>query len=104
MFDIIHYKSDYSAKESIPKIRMSNQKYIMYTSESSQMDIVPPMINELYLLYRGAFKNYVDKKGWVGGHSNVYAYRVNDVFLFTLLVYEGWVGVQKCPKFCLHSY
>ena len=49
VFDIIYYRSDHSAKEIIPKSRMSNQKYIMYTSESSQMDILPPLINELYL-------------------------------------------------------
>ena len=30
----------------------------------------------------GAFKNYVGNKGWVGGQSNVYAYKVNEVFFY----------------------
>ena len=37
---------------------------------------------------RGAFKNYVDRKGWVDGQSNVYTYYVNGIFLFTLFVYK----------------
>ena len=24
------------------------------------------------LMHKGAFKNYVDRRGWVGGQSNVY--------------------------------
>ena len=52
----------------------------------------------------GAFKNYIDRKGWVGGQPNVYAYKVNDHFLFNELVYEGWVSGQKCPKICVPSY
>ena len=49
------------------------------------------------LSYWQSFNNYVDRKGYVGGHSNVYIYKVNDHFLFTSLVYEGWVvkSVQK---------
>ena len=39
----------------------------------------------------GAFNNYVDRRGWVGGQSSVYAYKVNDLFLLTLFVYKGWV-------------
>ena len=38
---------------------------------------------------KGAFNNYVDRRGWVGGQANVFAYKVNDLFLFTLFVYEG---------------
>ena len=34
-------------------------------------------------LDKGAFKNYVVVRGWVGDYSNVYAYNVNDLFLFT---------------------
>ena len=37
----------------------------------------------------GAFKNYVDRKGWVGGQSNVYACKVNDLFIFTFLYLQG---------------
>ena len=36
-------------------------------------------------------KNYVDRRGWVGGESNVYAHKVNGLFLFTSIVYNGWV-------------
>ena len=43
-------------------------------------------------LVKGAFKNYIDKKGWVGGQSNVYTHKVKDIFSLTLSVYEGWVG------------
>ena len=50
--------------------------------------------------HSGPFNNYVDRKGWVGIQSNVYAYKINDYFLFTSFVFEGWVGGQKCPKFC----
>ena len=52
----------------------------------------------------GAFNNYVDRKGWVGGQSNVYAYKKNDLFLFTSFDYEGWMGGPKSPKICLRSY
>ena len=45
----------------------------------------------------GTFNNYVDRKGWVGGQSNVYGYNINDLFLFTSSVYKGWV-VQKVQK------
>ena len=37
----------------------------------------------------GAFKNYVDRKGWLGSQSNVYAYNVNDLFLLTSFIYKG---------------
>ena len=46
----------------------------------------------------GAFNNYVDRKGWVGGQSNVYAYNIDDLFLFTSIVYKGWFGGQKKSK------
>ena len=38
--------------------------------------------------------------------SIVYVHNVNGHFLFTSFVYEyeGWVGGQKSPKFCLRSY
>ena len=36
--------------------------------------------------YKGPFNNYVDRKGWVVGQSNVYAYKINGLFLFTLFV------------------
>ena len=32
----------------------------------------------------GSFKNYVDRKGWVGGQSNVYAHNVNDLFFYLI--------------------
>ena len=41
------------------------------------------------VLDRGPFNNYVNKKGWVGGQSNFYAYIINDLILSTSLVYEG---------------
>ena len=34
-------------------------------------------------LHQGSFNNYVDRREWVGGQSNVYAYKVNERFLFT---------------------
>ena len=40
----------------------------------------------------------------MGGQTNVYAYNVIYLFLFTLFVYVGWVGGQKSLKFCLRSY
>ena len=52
----------------------------------------------------GPFNNYVDSKGWVGGQANVYASKVNDLFLVTLFVYERWVGGPKSTKICLRSY
>ena len=52
----------------------------------------------------GAFKDYVDRKGWVGGQSNTYAYKVHDLFLLTWFVYKEWVGGQKSSKICLRSY
>ena len=34
-------------------------------------------------LVKGAFKNYIDKKGWVGGQSNVYAHKVKrPIFIY----------------------
>ena len=33
---------------------------------------------------KGSFNNYVDRKGWMDGQPNVYAYKVNDCFLFTV--------------------
>ena len=42
--------------------------------------------------------------GWVGGQLNVYAHKVKDHFLFTWIVYEGWVGGPKSPKICLRSF
>ena len=38
---------------------------------------------------KGAFKNYIDRKGWVGDQSNFYAYKVNDLSFFPSLVYKG---------------
>ena len=46
----------------------------------------------------GAFSNYEDRRGWVRGLSNVYAYKVNDLSLLTSFVYEGFVGIQKVQK------
>ena len=46
----------------------------------------------------GAFKNYVDRRGWVGGQQNVYTFIVNDLFyLLSLSTRGGWVvkNVQK---------
>ena len=51
---------------------------------------------------KGAY--YIDRRGWVGGQSNVYTYKVNDLFLLTSFVYKGWVGVQKSPKTYPRSY
>ena len=47
---------------------------------SDELDIYP---------VKGAFNNYVDKRGWVGGQLNVYAHKVKDFFLFTSFVYKG---------------
>ena len=43
------YRSDHSAREIIPVKRKYDQRYVMYTSESSQMDIIPPLINQAHL-------------------------------------------------------
>ena len=44
---------------------------------------------------KGAFNKYVDRRG-EGGQANVFfAYKLNDLFLFTLFVYEGWMGGPK---------
>ena len=55
-------------------------------------------------LFKVSFNNYMERKGWVVGQPNVYAYKVNDCLLFNQVVYEGWVGGQKYPKICLRSY
>ena len=55
-------------------------------------------------LHMVVFKYYVDRRGWVGGQANVYAYKANDLFLFTLFVYKGWVGGPKSQKICPHSF
>ena len=52
---------------------------------------------KLTTLHKGSFNNYVDRRERVGGQSNVYPYKVNDLFLFTPFVYEGWV-VKKVQK------
>ena len=31
---------------------------------------------------KGAFKNYVDRKGWIGNQSNFYANKENELFLY----------------------
>ena len=38
---------------------------------------------------KGPFNIYVNKQRWVGGWLNVYAYKVNTLFLFTVFVYQG---------------
>ena len=43
------YRSDHSAREITPVKRKYDQRYVMYTSESSQMDIIPPLINQAHL-------------------------------------------------------
>ena len=48
-----------------------------------------------YIFTMGAFNIYVNKQRWVGGEPNVYAYKVNTLFLFTIFVYQGWVGGSK---------
>ena len=53
--------------------------------------------------YQEAFNIYVNKQRWVGGQSNVYAYKVNVFFLSTSFVYEEWAGGPQSPKFCLRS-
>ena len=42
----------------------------------------------------GTIKNYVDRKEWESGESNVYAHEINEIILFTLFVYVGWMGGQ----------
>ena len=36
----------------------------------------------------------------MGGQSNVYAYKVTKLFLFTLLAFKEWVVGQKIQKIC----
>ena len=57
VFDIICYRSDHSARQIIPNKRKYDQRYIMYTAESSQMDTIPPLINEVYLSRYFSIKN-----------------------------------------------
>ena len=48
------------------------------------------------------FIQKLDSNEWLVGQSNVYAYKkVNELFLFTVFVYEGWVGSQKITKLFL---
>ena len=57
--------------------------------------------------HKGAFNNYVDRKGWVGGQLNVYAIsEMTSIYLLRLSTraLEGWVGGRKSSKFCLRSY
>ena len=47
----------------------------------------------------GAFKNYEGRKGLMGGQSNVYANKVNDLYLYTSFLYKGGVvGWSKKSK------
>ena len=48
-------------------------------------------------LVKGVFNNYVHRSGLVGVQSNVYAYKVYDIFFLSLYVYEGWL-VKKVKK------
>ena len=76
-------------KPSVVKWNIDNYR-IMLGAGGSSMDSESHFKSRLYLLGfycdMGAFKNYVDIWGWVGGQSDVYAYKDNDLFLFTSLV------------------
>ena len=45
--------------------------------------------------YLGPFNIYVNKLRWVGGQSNVYYYKVNSLFLLTVLFTMGRLVVKK---------
>ena len=45
------------------------------------------LLKQLVYPDMGLFNTYVNKKRWVGGQSNVYVYKVNPLFLFTVFVY-----------------
>ena len=47
----------------------------------------------------GALKNYVDRKRWVGGKSNVHVHKVKTLLIYFICL-RG-VGGQKALKFCL---
>ena len=62
-------------------------------------------VSKLYLLVyisltllQGAFNDYVNNFGQVGGQSIVYVHNIEGTFLFTKVVYQGWVGGQKKVK------
>ena len=73
-----------------------------------------PLIHNEESYSMGAFENYVDRKGWVVGQSNVYANKVNDLFyLLCLSMKGGWVAtkvensvyvVVECPLFGTNFY
>ena len=49
----------------------------------------------MLVLIKGAFKNYIDKKGWVGGHTNVNDFKKMTSFYLLLLSTRGWWVVKK---------
>ena len=60
-------------------------------SKSSQMAVS--------IYYPGTFNNYLNKKRWEDDQLNFYPYKLKDIFLFTLFVYERWGGAQKVQKY-----
>ena len=60
--------------------------------------MAPFILSENTWLLKGAFNNYIDRRGWVGGQLNVYAHKVKDLF-YSLYwsTRGGWVVkiVQK---------
>ena len=47
---------------------------------------------------KGAFTFYIDRRGWVGGQQNVYAYDVNDHFYSLDLSTKGEWVVKNAQK------
>ena len=44
----------------------------------------------------GTIKNYVDRKEWESGESNVYAHEINEIILFTFLRgVDGWSKILQ---------
>ena len=52
---------------SRPTLTLGTKKTLIYMSVSTFMSVLPSVLS-----VRGAFENYIDRRGWVGDESNVY--------------------------------
>ena len=57
--------------------------------EKTQFNIHEDFRLRYFASLQGAFNNYIDRRGWVGGQVNVYAHKIKDHCLFTSFVYKG---------------
>ena len=66
--------------------RTNLKRHIIRRHDVSDLEVLGKSLLLYFEVSKGAFNNYVDRKGWIGGQSNVYAYKINDLSLFTSFV------------------